>query len=229
MKQNLTVRYSVVQFSYWAAAMGAASFVTTYLLERGLSSGLIGVLLAVSGILVCLTQPFMASYADRSPKYILPQLILLLSGLCILCFALQLIPGIPVLAAGILYILGMWSSDAIHSLLNALTQVATLVAVTKLQSLVLTGRCAAGNCCTAECAACGCYFNFDGRVAARVKDLTCVNTNDLHNSKNSFKKLLFICACFPVYIQFALQIYGFLPNLKNNFRPITHLYTFYPR
>ena len=121
MKKNLTARYCIVQFSYWAAAMGAASFVTTYLLGKGLSSGLIGVLLAATGILVCLTQPFMASYADRSPKYILPQLILLLSGLCILCFVLQLIPGIPVLAAGILYILGMWSSDAIHSLLNALS------------------------------------------------------------------------------------------------------------
>ena len=121
MNKNLTVRYSIVQFSYWAAAMGAASFVTTYLLGRGLPSGLIGVLLASSGILACLTQPFMASYADRSPKYVLPQLILLLSCLCIVCFTIQLIPGIPVLAAGILYILGMWSSDAIHSLLNALS------------------------------------------------------------------------------------------------------------
>ena len=120
MKKNLTIRYSIVQFSYWAAAMGAASFVTTYLLDRGLPSGLIGVLLACSGILACLTQPFMASYADRSRKYILPQLILLLSGLCIICFVLQLIPGLPVLSAGILYIAGMWSSDAVHSLLNAL-------------------------------------------------------------------------------------------------------------
>lgn len=121
MGKNLTIRYSIVQFSYWAAAMGAASFVTTYLLSRGLHSGLIGVLLAFSGILVCLTQPFMASYADRSKKYILPQMILLLSGLCIVCFLLQLIPGIPVMIAGIVYILGMWASDAVHSLLNALS------------------------------------------------------------------------------------------------------------
>ena len=119
--KNLTIRYSVLQFSYWAAAMGAASFATTYLLERGLSSGLVGILLAASGLLACLTQPFMASYADRSKKYVLPQLILLLSGLCILCFSLQLIAGLPVLAAGVLYILGMWSSDAIHSLINALS------------------------------------------------------------------------------------------------------------
>lgn len=121
MKKNLTVRYSVVQFSYWTAAMGAASFVTTYLLGRGLSSGFIGILLAFSGILACLTQPFMASYADRSKKYILPQMILLLSALCIVCFLLQLVPGIPVLLAGLIYILGMWSSDAVHSLLNALS------------------------------------------------------------------------------------------------------------
>lgn len=119
--KNLTIRYSVLQFSYWAAAMGAASFATTYLLERGLSSGIVGILLAASGLLACLTQPFMASYADRSKKYVLPHLILLLSGLCILCFSLQLISGLPVLAAGVLYILGMWSSDAIHSLINALS------------------------------------------------------------------------------------------------------------
>ena len=121
MKQNLTIRYCVLQFSYWAAAMGAASFATTYLLDRGLSSGLVGILLAASGLLACLTQPFMASYADASKKYVLPQLILLLSSLCIACFALQLLPGIPVMGAGILYIFGMWSSDAIHSLINALS------------------------------------------------------------------------------------------------------------
>ena len=120
MKKNLTLRYSVLQFSYWAAAMGAASFATTYLLEKGLSSGLVGILLAASGLLACVTQPFMASYADRAKKYVLPQLMVLLSCLCILCFVLQLLPGLPIMISGILYILGMWSSDATHSLINAL-------------------------------------------------------------------------------------------------------------
>lgn len=120
MKQNLTARYSLTQFSYWAAAMGAASFATTYLLDKGLGSGLIGVLLATSGLLSCVTSPIMASFADRAKKFILPQMMLVLSALCTLCFSLQLLPGIPVLAAGILYILGMWASDAISPLLNAL-------------------------------------------------------------------------------------------------------------
>lgn len=120
MKRNLTARYSLTQFSYWAAAMGAASFATTYLLDKGLSSGLIGVLLAASGLLSCVTSPIMASFADRAKKFILSQMMLALSALCILCFSLQLMPGLPVMAAGIFYILGMWASDAIHPLLNAL-------------------------------------------------------------------------------------------------------------
>ena len=120
MKRNLTARYSLTQFSYWAAAMGAASFATTYLLEEGLGSGLIGLLIAVSGLLSCVTSPILASFADRAKKFVLPQMMLALSALCIVCFSLQLLPGLPVLAAGILYILGMWASDAIHPLLNAL-------------------------------------------------------------------------------------------------------------
>lgn len=120
MGRNLTARYALTQFSYWAAAMGAASFATTYLLDAGLSAGLIGFLLAFSGILACLTNPVLAAFADRSQKYILPQLLLMLSALCVLCFSLQLLPGLPVLAAGILYVLGLWASDAIIPLLNAL-------------------------------------------------------------------------------------------------------------
>ena len=120
MKQNLTLRYALTQCFYWASAMGAASYATTVLLAKGLPSGLIGTLLAGSGILACLSQPFFASYADRSKKYILPQLMLLLSAVCIGCFSLQLVPGLPVMAAGILYVLGMWASDAILPLLNAL-------------------------------------------------------------------------------------------------------------
>lgn len=120
MKQNLTFRYSLTQCFYWASAMGASSYATTVLLEKGLSSSLVGTLLACSGLLACLTQPFFASYADRSKKYILPQMMLLLSALCVVCFSLQLVPGLPVIAAGIFYTIGMWASDAILPLLNAL-------------------------------------------------------------------------------------------------------------
>ena len=100
--KNLTLRYSITQFSYWAASTGAASFAATCLLEKGLPSGSVGLLLAAAGILACLTNPVLASIADRSKKHILPRLMLVLSALCVLCFALQFFRGLPILAAGVL-------------------------------------------------------------------------------------------------------------------------------
>ena len=62
----------------------------------------------------------MASYADRAKNFVLPRMMVALSLLCILCFSLQLMPGLPLLAAGILYVLGVWCGDAMAPLVNAL-------------------------------------------------------------------------------------------------------------
>lgn len=58
---------------------------------------------------------------------------------------------------------------------HALAHVAVLVTVTKLQSLVDTGRCTGGNRCTAACTAFKDYVNFYCGVATGVEHLT---TND---------------------------------------------------
>lgn len=120
MKKNLTARYCVTQFFYSAVYSGSTAFATTYLLGRGISSGLAGSLLACAGLLACLTQPFMASYADRAKTFILPRMMAGLSCLCVLCFGLQLVPGLPLMVSGILYVLGVWCGDAMAPLVNAL-------------------------------------------------------------------------------------------------------------
>ena len=120
MKKNLTARYSVTQIFYSAVYSGSTAFATTYLLGRGMAPGLAGALLACAGLLACLIQPFMASYADRAKTFVLPRMMIGLSLLCILCFSLQLVPGLPLLAAGILYVLGVWCGDAMAPLVNAL-------------------------------------------------------------------------------------------------------------
>lgn len=120
MGKNFTFRYSVIQFFYSAVYCASGVFATTYLLGKGLSSGLAGTLLALAGLLACLTQPFLASFADRSKKFVLPWMMLALSGLCVLCFGMQLLPGLPLLPAGILYVLGFWCGDAMAPLVNAL-------------------------------------------------------------------------------------------------------------
>ena len=119
--KNLTLRYGVTQFAFWAASSGLASFATTYLLRRGVSSGAVGVLLALAGLCSCITQPLLAAYADRSRHFVLIKMLVLLSLLCSGCILLQLVPGLSIAAASAAYALGVWCSDAAVPLLNALS------------------------------------------------------------------------------------------------------------
>lgn len=110
--KNLTLRYSATQFTYWAASSGAVSFATTYLLSKGLSPGAVGTFLALAGLLSCLTQPLLASAADRAKRFVLTKMLLAMSALCCVCFSAQLIPRFPILLTGVFYMIGIWSSDA---------------------------------------------------------------------------------------------------------------------
>lgn len=114
------MRYGVTQVAYWAAYSGTASFAATYLLGKGLSSGAVGILLAAGGLLSCASQPVLASWADNSRKFLLTKMLLVMSFLCCSCFAMLLIPGLPLVAIGIFYMVAIWSSDAMVPLLNAL-------------------------------------------------------------------------------------------------------------
>ena len=77
--KNLTVRYSVTQFSHWAASSGAAAFATTYLLGKGIAPGVVGLLLALAGLASCFTQPLLAGLADRARDFLLVRLLIALS------------------------------------------------------------------------------------------------------------------------------------------------------
>lgn len=118
--KNMTIRYSATQFAFCACYTGTASFATTYLLGRGISSGTVGILLASAGLLSCLTQPVLAGIADRAKKNVLLKMLSVMTVLCIACFAVQLPSATSGAVAGLFYMLGMWSSDAMLSLINAL-------------------------------------------------------------------------------------------------------------
>lgn len=119
--RNLTLRYGVTQFAHWAASSGAAAFATTYLLTKNVPAGTVGLLLALAGLLSCLTQPLLAALADQAKRCILPQMLLAMSLLCCVCFAAQCIPGLPLAPLTILYAAGIWCSDAMQPLLSALS------------------------------------------------------------------------------------------------------------
>ena len=118
--KDLTLRYSLTQLTFWAGATGMASFATTFLLKSGLSSPLVGTLLAAAGLLSCVTQPVLAGWADKAKRFPVPSMMAALSAVCSLCCLALLIPGMPPLMLGLLYGLGLWCSDAMMPLLNAL-------------------------------------------------------------------------------------------------------------
>ena len=120
MKSNLTLRYSLHQFAYWAASAGIISFATTFLLEKGFPSSRVGLLMACASLLSGVTQPNLAAVADRAKKCILSPLIIALSAVCTLCFALLLLEGLPAGVFALLYLCGVWSFDSMIPLLNSL-------------------------------------------------------------------------------------------------------------
>ena len=121
MKKSLTLRYSLHQFAYWAAAAGIMSFATAYLLYKGFAPGKVGTLMACGTILSCITQPLLASTADKAKKPILPRLTALLTLICTACFALLLTDTLPNSLFPLLYLVGVWSFDAMIPLLNSIS------------------------------------------------------------------------------------------------------------
>ena len=120
MKRGLTVRYTLQQMAYWAAAAGVMSFATAFLLEKGFGESQVGVLLASGNLLSCAFQPLLADRADRIGGNILKYLVTGLTMLCILCFGVLLLLPVPQMLFGLLYLMGVFTFDAMMPLLNAI-------------------------------------------------------------------------------------------------------------
>jgi len=119
MKKNLTFRYTLQQCAYWAAAAGVVSFATAFLLEKGFAASHIGVLLAAGNLLSCAFQPFLADRADQIGGNAIKWFIAALTAVSMGCFAA--VEGIPMSTGvyGLVYLLGVFTFDAMNPLLNA--------------------------------------------------------------------------------------------------------------
>ena len=117
--KNLTFKYCVQQFLFWAANCGVYSFAATYLLTKGFNASQIGRILFVGNTFSFLLQPIIANYADRSHKMIIRKLILMLISVCILCFAAVRFISMPIWLFAAVYIVGITSLDMQNPLLNA--------------------------------------------------------------------------------------------------------------
>ena len=122
MTKTLTPRYTLNQMAYWAAAAGIMSFASAFLLSKGFAPSMVGVLLASGNLLSCVLQPILADRADRAADgNILPRLCIALTALCALFFGSLLFLPVPQWLYGLLYLLGIFTFDAMTPLMNSIS------------------------------------------------------------------------------------------------------------
>jgi len=64
-----TLQYSIICIAYFAAYCGVHAYASVFLLDRGFSNTLIGVILALANILSVLTQPMAAGFIDKYERF----------------------------------------------------------------------------------------------------------------------------------------------------------------
>lgn len=107
--------------AYWAAAAGVMSFASAYLLAKGLPASQVGILLALGSLLSCAVQPFLADRADRFGGNMVKYLVVALSAVSAAFFALLLSGRLRGTLMGIVYLLGIFTFDAMMPLLNSIS------------------------------------------------------------------------------------------------------------
>ncbi len=120
MKQNLTPQYTLHQMAYWAVAAAVVSFASAYLLAHGFPAAQVGVLLSCGNLLSCAVQPFLADRADRIGGNVLKLLVVGLTAMSMVCFGLIGFLSLPRWLFGLMYLLGIFTFDAMMPLLNAI-------------------------------------------------------------------------------------------------------------
>lgn len=90
-KQNLTIRYAFIPGFYWMSFAVIMGFSSLYLLSQGLTNTQIGIMTAVACTFSAFFQPILASYADRTTRMSLKEIVVILAGIVVLLAASLLI------------------------------------------------------------------------------------------------------------------------------------------
>lgn len=88
-KKNLTVYYGVIQFTFWFGYAATGAFANPFLQSVGMSTSLIGIVIAVSSLAAAFLQPVLGSLIDKSRKLTNRRLMLIL-GIVVIAIGLVL-------------------------------------------------------------------------------------------------------------------------------------------
>lgn len=73
---SLDLKYSAIQILYFGSYCALMGYASVYLLDHGFSNSVIGTVLALVSVIAVFTQPAIASFADKSQKIGLRQIIM---------------------------------------------------------------------------------------------------------------------------------------------------------
>ena len=119
MKKNLTLKYCIQQFMFWATNCGVYSFAATFLLTKGFTASNIGLILFAANFCSFMLQPFVANYADKHGGNSIRTMMLSLAAICIMSFATVRFIHVPTIVFAVVYLIGITTLDMQNPLLNA--------------------------------------------------------------------------------------------------------------
>ncbi|PJI10456.1 MULTISPECIES: MFS transporter [Clostridium] len=96
---SLDIKYSLTQILYFGGFCGLMGYASVYLLDRGVSNSVIGMVLALISVISVFAQPMIASYADKNKQIELRTIIAyILVAAIILSFIIYFYKGmVPIL------------------------------------------------------------------------------------------------------------------------------------
>lgn len=102
---KLNLHYTSIQIPYWMGCAILSVFSSVFLLSRNFSNSQIGIVLSAANLLAAVSQPFVASFADRMQRMSLSQIAVILSGAMVLLSVALLVIRSNVVAIAVIYIL----------------------------------------------------------------------------------------------------------------------------
>lgn len=86
-RTKLNINYGSIQAAYWMICSIVVSFASAFLLDRGYTSTVIGIVFAVGNILAIIIQPLAADITDKSKRVCASDIIILLGSVSVVAMA----------------------------------------------------------------------------------------------------------------------------------------------
>lgn len=114
-----TIKYSLLQGSFWMSFCVVYTYASVFLLFKGYSNFQIGIIIAIAGMISVILQPVVAGLADRGNKITIRTLIMLLTGIVLGCGGILSVTGLYFLWYSLFYGILLATHQMITPLINA--------------------------------------------------------------------------------------------------------------